>query len=208
MVGDRGADARHPQGRRLRPPGRRPARNRRRDPARRRARRGRGRGRPSAGAPRNGTCRRTSRRSEEPAPRRRSRATLEQQEDADEQPLDGCLRRLAGRPETSGGHAVMQVLGARGSNQDRVDAPTRRRRTCSPAATTGARSTSPRWIDARQCRAERRGASRGAAAERQRAGRPRRLSLPASGAHRVERARAELRPPPRRAAPHPERRVS
>ena len=59
--GDRGPDARDPQGRRLRPPGRRPARDRRRDPARRRARRGRGRGRAAAGAPRNGTCRPTSR---------------------------------------------------------------------------------------------------------------------------------------------------
>ena len=38
-------DPRDPQGRRLRPPGQRPARDRRRDPARRRARRGRGRGR-------------------------------------------------------------------------------------------------------------------------------------------------------------------
>ena len=46
---DRGADARHPQGRRLRPPGRRPSRDRRRDPAGRRARRGRGRGRAAGG---------------------------------------------------------------------------------------------------------------------------------------------------------------
>ena len=158
--GDRGPDARHPQGRRLRPPGRRPALDRRRDPARRRARRGRGRGPSSAAGPRSGTCRatsRTSRRarrrrstSDEPTTSRRSRIDRRgrSQDDVEERAeddferaaLDGRLRRLAG-----GRRGPRRRHGGCRSQSPRVEsgsshAPSQRRSTCSPGARTGARS--------------------------------------------------------------------